>query len=275
MMTLTCQAAPINLLLSNFLSEQPPQQQQQPSETSSASVPWQPSSLRRARSRTITFSPSSSPSSRAGRFSVPYRSLQQHTRTTTAGGRPRNLVSAWSLLHQCQQKLAHRQQLQSVHGMQPIVVPQQDQQQQQIAWSDRTLGGHAVLDDNDEEAGNELLDTEEEGLLRPDADDEVVETIEGQVLEVEEGDDNEDESDIFSSSSLSTLEDPLDHEHDATHAALGGGHPHSQQQLHHQQQAYNFVVEEDEAEDRLWKGVEVPHQPTAASVVTGYRHRRR
>ncbi|KAF9088974.1 hypothetical protein BGX23_006999 [Mortierella sp. AD031] len=60
-------------------------------------------------------------------------------------------------------------------------------------WSDRTLGGHAVLDDDDDDAGNELLDTESDELLRPDADD----TIEGEVLEEEEDEDeNENENDV-------------------------------------------------------------------------------
>lgn len=65
--------------------------------------------------------------------------------------------------------------------------PQQPQQQASPldTWSDRTLNGHAVLDDDDDDAGNELLDTESDGLLRPDADDEIEGTIEGEVLEEE------------------------------------------------------------------------------------------
>ncbi|KAF9943721.1 hypothetical protein BGZ72_003482, partial [Mortierella alpina] len=59
------------------------------------------------------------------------------------------------------------------------------------SWSYRTLNGHAVLDDDDDDAGNELLDTEADEFLRPDADDEVEGTIEGEVLE-EEGDDEEE-----------------------------------------------------------------------------------
>ncbi|KAF8937956.1 hypothetical protein BGZ47_008783 [Haplosporangium gracile] len=74
----------------------------------------------------------------------------------------------------------------------------QQQQQQQTSpsetWSDRTLGGHAVLDDDDDDAGNELLDTESGGLLRPDADDEIEGTIEGEVLEEEEEYGNESET---------------------------------------------------------------------------------
>ncbi|KAF9974655.1 hypothetical protein BGZ73_001878 [Actinomortierella ambigua] len=49
--------------------------------------------------------------------------------------------------------------------------------------------GHAIFDDDDDDAGNEMLDTEEL-LLRPDADDEIEGTIEGQVLETEEDDDD-------------------------------------------------------------------------------------
>ncbi|KAF9146208.1 hypothetical protein BGX30_003030 [Mortierella sp. GBA39] len=46
--------------------------------------------------------------------------------------------------------------------------------------------GHAVIDEDDDDAGNELLDTElESGLERPDDDD----TIEGQILEEEDLDD--------------------------------------------------------------------------------------
>ncbi|KAK3826281.1 MAG: hypothetical protein JOS17DRAFT_751088, partial [Linnemannia elongata] len=46
--------------------------------------------------------------------------------------------------------------------------------------------GHAVIDDEDDDAGNELLDTElDSGLERPDDDD----TIEGQILEEEDIDD--------------------------------------------------------------------------------------
>ncbi|KAF9154051.1 hypothetical protein BG015_001993 [Linnemannia schmuckeri] len=76
----------------------------------------------------------------------------------------------------------------------------QAQQQQQASppetWSDRTLGGHAVLDDDDDDAGNELLDTESDGLLRPDADDEIEGTIEGEALEEEGEEEYGNESEI-------------------------------------------------------------------------------
>lgn len=49
------------------------------------------------------------------------------------------------------------------------------------------------MDDDDDDAGNELLDTESDGLLRPDADDEIEGTIEGEVLEEEEEYGNESE----------------------------------------------------------------------------------
>ncbi|KAF9086690.1 hypothetical protein BGX23_008647 [Mortierella sp. AD031] len=53
------------------------------------------------------------------------------------------------------------------------------------------LEGHAVLDDEDDDAGNELMDTELDGLDRPDDDD----TIEGEILlvEEEETDDGDDD----------------------------------------------------------------------------------
>ncbi|KAK3825500.1 MAG: hypothetical protein J3Q66DRAFT_327902 [Benniella sp.] len=59
-------------------------------------------------------------------------------------------------------------------------LPQQHSQQQMEkvdGWSwhsdDRTLEGHAVLDDDDDDAGNELLDTEAEDTLQLDMDDEI------------------------------------------------------------------------------------------------------
>jgi len=51
------------------------------------------------------------------------------------------------------------------------------------------------LDDDDDDAGNELLDTEADEFLRPDADDEIEGTIEGEVLEEEGIDEDEDELD--------------------------------------------------------------------------------
>ncbi|KAI1318388.1 hypothetical protein EDD11_006726 [Mortierella claussenii] len=57
-----------------------------------------------------------------------------------------------------------------------------------------SLQGHAVLDEDDDDAGNELLDTEMDGLIRPDDED----TIEGEILEEEEDnvadDDDEEEA---------------------------------------------------------------------------------
>ncbi|KAF9353757.1 hypothetical protein BGX26_008483 [Mortierella sp. AD094] len=53
-----------------------------------------------------------------------------------------------------------------------------------------SLEGHAVVDEDDDDAGNELLDTETDGLIRPDDDY----TIEGEILE-EEGDDEFDLAD--------------------------------------------------------------------------------
>ncbi|KAG0346508.1 hypothetical protein BG004_001580 [Podila humilis] len=63
------------------------------------------------------------------------------------------------------------------------------------AVSSPSLHGHVVIDDEDDDDGNELLDTELDGLLRPDEDDEIEGTIEGQVLEEEEEDDGQEEED--------------------------------------------------------------------------------
>ncbi|KAF8928819.1 hypothetical protein BGZ58_009366, partial [Dissophora ornata] len=71
--------------------------------------------------------------------------------------------------------------------------PQSEEQQLRSWRFDSTLRGHAVLDDEDDDAGNELLDTETDGLLRPDADDEIEGTVEGEAFEEEEEDEDEDE----------------------------------------------------------------------------------
>ncbi|KAK3815987.1 MAG: hypothetical protein J3R72DRAFT_47573 [Linnemannia gamsii] len=114
-------------------------------------------------------------------------------------------ATVWYQLHQAQQRQQlHQQKMQSILSVRIQQQTQQQQQQQQTQqqqqppqlpsnWSDRTLGGHAVLDDDDDDAGNELLDTESDGLLRPDADDEIEGTIEGEVLEEEEEDAGENE----------------------------------------------------------------------------------
>ncbi|KAG0343471.1 hypothetical protein BG004_005288 [Podila humilis] len=59
------------------------------------------------------------------------------------------------------------------------------------------LEGHAVLDDENDDAGNELLDTEFDGLLRPDADDEVEFTIEGLDFVEEDDEAVEDDEQLF------------------------------------------------------------------------------
>ncbi|KAG0248553.1 hypothetical protein BG011_010141 [Mortierella polycephala] len=100
--------------------------------------------------------------------------------------------SVWYILHQRQQQ----QQQQPQQPIAPIRSFQtQGPQHSQDSWSGRTLEGHAVIDDDDDDAGNELLDTEANGLLRPDADDEIEGTIEGEVLE-EEGDEADESDDM-------------------------------------------------------------------------------
>ncbi|KAF9398759.1 hypothetical protein BGX21_007299 [Mortierella sp. AD011] len=63
-----------------------------------------------------------------------------------------------------------------------------------MMWTDRTLEGHAVVDEDDDDDGNELLDTESERLWGSDIDDE----IDGEILEedYEEHDDKEDGVDL-------------------------------------------------------------------------------
>ncbi|KAG0022882.1 hypothetical protein BGZ82_010881 [Podila clonocystis] len=73
-----------------------------------------------------------------------------------------------------------------------------------------SLHGHAVLDDEDDDAGNELLDTELDGLLRPDEDD----TIEGEAIEEEEDEDEqEDEDDIDAEAARVRAMYSLDYNH--------------------------------------------------------------
>ncbi|KAI7823288.1 hypothetical protein BC939DRAFT_451610 [Gamsiella multidivaricata] len=94
------------------------------------------------------------------------------------------------ILHQSPQQSQPQQQQypqqQQQESSSPIhtraVLPEQ--------WSDRTLEGHAVLDDDDDDAGNELLDTEADNMFRPDADEEVDGTIEGELLEEDEEEDD-------------------------------------------------------------------------------------
>ncbi|KAF9964728.1 hypothetical protein BGZ70_006040 [Mortierella alpina] len=78
----------------------------------------------------------------------------------------------------------------------PPQEPQQPSKDESNSWTYRTLNGHAVLDDDDDDAGNELLDTEADEFLRPDADDEIEGTIEGEVLEEEGSDEDEDEDEL-------------------------------------------------------------------------------
>ncbi|KAF9923846.1 hypothetical protein FBU30_006105 [Linnemannia zychae] len=116
-------------------------------------------------------------------------------------------TTVWHLLRQAQQQ----QQIQQQKMQSILSVRIQQQQKQQTPteqsphpspytpdiWLDRTLGGHAVLDDDDDDAGNELLDTEFDGLLRPDADDEIEGTIEGEVLEEEEEEEEMHDKEIY------------------------------------------------------------------------------
>lgn len=81
------------------------------------------------------------------------------------------------ILQQAQAHAQLRLQLQEQHNRPPLP----------------DLEGHAILDDEDDDAGNELLDTEFDGLSRPDADDEIEDTIEGQDLVEEE----EEEEELF------------------------------------------------------------------------------
>lgn len=96
----------------------------------------------------------------------------------------------------------HSRELQQRQQVQQILQQAQAQAQLRLQLQEQhpvrrpllDLEGHAILDDEDDDAGNELLDTEFDGLLRPDADDEIEDTIEGQDL-VEEDDDEESQDD--------------------------------------------------------------------------------
>ncbi|KAF9359427.1 hypothetical protein BGX26_012327 [Mortierella sp. AD094] len=65
-----------------------------------------------------------------------------------------------------------------------------------MMWTDRTLEGHAVVDEDDDDDGNELLDTESEGLWGSDVDDEIGGTIEGEILEEEDYEEHDDKDGV-------------------------------------------------------------------------------
>ncbi|KAG0250150.1 hypothetical protein BG011_008629 [Mortierella polycephala] len=70
-------------------------------------------------------------------------------------------------------------------------IPERRLPQQPVvaaAWIN-SHGGHVVMDEEDDDLGNELLDLEIDGYSRPDEED----TIEGQILEEEEDDDDDDD----------------------------------------------------------------------------------
>ncbi|KAF9186103.1 hypothetical protein BGZ49_004218, partial [Haplosporangium sp. Z 27] len=63
-----------------------------------------------------------------------------------------------------------------------------------MMWIDRTLEGHAVVDETDDDDGNELLDTESERVWNFDAEEEEGQgTIEGEIFMEEDYDDDKDE----------------------------------------------------------------------------------
>ncbi|KAG9320029.1 hypothetical protein KVV02_002449 [Mortierella alpina] len=183
---LEVEAAPIDRLLS-FISSSQSQHQELPTDTQLLQTPPRPS-LGRAQIRPIQreahppFSntpPTSSSSSASSSSSSSHPSSYESS------------TAVWYLLHR-------QQQGQQQQPLQPPAIPTNPQEPQpqstdeSNSWSYRTLNGHAVLDDDDDDAGNELLDTEADEFLRPDADDEVEGTIEGEVLE-EEGDEEEED----------------------------------------------------------------------------------
>ncbi|KAF9315260.1 hypothetical protein BG003_003216 [Podila horticola] len=102
---------------------------------------------------------------------------------TTHTPYPHPDLAEWYRVREQQQK-QHEQQIALQAQAQIQLRLQLQQQHQRPPLPD--LEGHAVLDDEDDDAGNELLDTEFDGLLRPDADDEIEDTIEGQDLVEEE-----------------------------------------------------------------------------------------
>ncbi|KAF9897055.1 hypothetical protein BX616_006258 [Lobosporangium transversale] len=102
------------------------------------------------------------------------------------------VAESWFRSQQQQSQQQPQQQQQTINT-DPSPPSWPSQQESKPIWSDRTLEGHAVLDEDDDDAGNELLDTEADGFLRPDADDEIEDTIEGQILVEEEEDEDEGE----------------------------------------------------------------------------------
>ncbi|KAF9564317.1 hypothetical protein EC968_004590 [Mortierella alpina] len=181
---LEAEAAPIDRLLS-FISSSQSQHQELPTEAQLQHTPPRPSlgraqirPIQRAAPQPFSHTPPSSLSS------SPSSSSSSHPSSYESS------AAVWYLLHR-QQQGQQQQPLQRPAIPTKPKEPQQPSTDESNSWSSRTLNGHAVLDDDDDDAGNELLDTEADEFLRPDADDEVEGTIEGEVLE-EEGDDEEE-----------------------------------------------------------------------------------
>ncbi|KAG0088409.1 hypothetical protein BGZ93_001980 [Podila epicladia] len=99
-------------------------------------------------------------------------------------------LAEWYRFREQQQKQHEKQILQQAQAQAQLRLQLQEQHRRPPLPD---LEGHAILDDEDDDAGNELLDTEFDGLLRPDADDEIEDTIEGQHLVEEE----EEEVELF------------------------------------------------------------------------------
>ncbi|KAF9322614.1 hypothetical protein BG006_002198 [Podila minutissima] len=111
-----------------------------------------------------------------------------------------------------------------------------------------------VLDDEDDDAGNELLDTELDGLLRPDEDD----TIEGEAIEEEEEEDEEEDE--------QEDEDDIDAEAARIRAMyrFGCSHPNSrdasslraldEQEAEMLEEVQDQAEEEEDEEDWLARG---------------------
>ncbi|KAF9579978.1 hypothetical protein BGW38_003546 [Lunasporangiospora selenospora] len=84
-------------------------------------------------------------------------------------------------------------------GEQTILLPSESLPlfPRQPMLSSSSLEGHAVLDDDDDDAGNELMDTEGDGFVPPDAEDEFEGSIEPEAYEEEEEEDEDDEDNGF------------------------------------------------------------------------------
>ncbi|KAF9579423.1 hypothetical protein BGW38_004316 [Lunasporangiospora selenospora] len=109
------------------------------------------------------------------------------------------------------------------------------------------LSSHMVFDEEDDDMGNELLDTEFDGLLRPDDDD----TIEGQALEEEEDDEDNGRRRLVHANEQDEHDRAIDLDRQMRVRLLQRQQQHQQEQQQHQLRL-TLAIEALKATSRDW-----------------------